>query len=137
MTEFNNDSIDNSNDDIAEQTCAGVTPRTPQTKAEKITALKAQITKLEVRLYNLENDIVAPAKPAKIVVLPEVGSDVAFNYGRKTENTEPVVRIGVVVAVKNVPGKPAQVRVQVGQGFDAELITLYLGQLVQAGPAAE
>lgn len=107
------------------------------TKEEKIVSLKAQIAKLEVRLYNVENDIQAPIKAAKVVVLPEVGVDVLFNYGRKTPTTEPEQKVGRVVAIKPaivVDGKtkPAQIKVQIGEGFDAEYVVIYLGQIVDA-----
>lgn len=112
------------------------------TKDEKIANLKAQIAKLEVRLYNVENDIVV-AKVAKVVALPEVGTDVLFNYGRKTATTEPVQKIGRVVAVKpaqaldNGKTSPAQIKVSIGEGFEQEFVVIYAGQIVDAGPASE
>lgn len=128
---FNADTIDNTAVDAAAPVAAKPAP----TKEEKIASLKAQIAKLEVRLYNVENDIVVPAKVAKVVELPAVGAEVSFMHGRTTATTEPTQKTGVVVAVKaatEVDGKskPALVKVQIGEGFDAELVTIYLGQLV-------
>lgn len=135
---FNADSLDNTAADTTGDTAAApVAAKPAPTKEEKIASLKAQIAKLEVRLYNVENDIVAPVKAPKVVVLPEVGSYIEFMYGRTTATTEPVQRTGLVVAVKaatEVDGKtkPALVKVQIGEGFDAELVTIYLGQIVAA-----
>lgn len=140
MTDQNtNDSIDQN----ATDTALSIIPAAKVlTKEEKIVALKAQIAKLEVRLYNVENDIVAPVKAAKVAVLPEVGVDVLFSYGRKTPTTEPEQKVGRVVAIKPaivVDGKtkPAQIKVQIGDGFDAEYVVIYLGQIVEAEAAAE
>lgn len=116
--------------------------KAPLTKEQKITAIQEQIAKLQQRLFNVENDIVE-VKPAKVVALPEVGADVLFRYGRTTNTTKPVEKIGRVLAVKPAMplegGKtsPAQIKVQVGEGFDAELVTIYAGQLVNPGPATE
>lgn len=104
------------------------------TKDEKIAAIKAQIAKLELRLFNVENNIVEPARAKKEVVLPEVGATVSFVYGRKTANTEPQTITGTVVAVKpatEVDGKktPAQVKVSYGEGFDAAFAVVYPAQL--------
>ena len=104
------------------------------TKEEKIAAIVAQIAKLELRKYNLENDIAEPARAKKEVVLPEVGAIVSFVYGRKTATTEPKTITGKVVAVKpaTVDGEkklPAQVKVSYGEGFDAAFAVVYPAQL--------
>jgi hypothetical protein len=104
------------------------------TKEEKIAAIVAQIAKLELRKYNLENDIAEPARVKKEVVLPEVGATVSFVYGRKTATTEPKTITGTVVAVKpaSVDGEkklPAQVKVSYGEGFDAAFAVVYPAQL--------
>ena len=104
------------------------------TKEEKIAAIVAQIAKLELRKYNLENDIAEPARAKKEVVLPEVGATVSFVYGRKTATTEPKTITGTVVAVKpaTVDGEkklPAQVKVSYGEGFDAAFAVVYPAQL--------
>ena len=112
------------------------------TKEEKIIKIKANIAALEVKLFNVENDI-AVVRVAKVVELPEVGTDVIFKHGRTTPTTEPVERIGRVVAVKApVPkegGKttPAQVKLSVGEGFEQEFVVVYLGQIVRNAVAAE
>ena len=139
MTDFNADSIDNSSS-IANEAVESAIVKAAPTKAERIAAIDAKITKLQEQRYNIENDIVSAPKAAKVVVLPAVGDTVTFTYGRRTPTTEPVQRVGVVIAVKpktEVDGKsrPAQVKVQSGEGFDAELITIYPAQIVDANDA--
>lgn len=111
-------------------TAAPVAPVKPVlTKDQKIANINAQIAKLQQRLSDVINDVVrAPA--AKVIALPEVGAVVEFTYGRTTPTTTARELIGTVVAVKaasEVDGKklPALVRVSVGEGFDAELLTIY------------
>lgn len=112
------------------------------TKEERIAKIDKEILRLQTKRYNIENDIVE-VKAAKVVELPEVGADVLFNYGRKTATTEPVQKIGRVVAVKsasvNAEGKklPAQIKVSTGDGFDQEFVVIYPAQIANAGPAAE
>ena len=111
------------------------------TKEERIAKIDKEILRLQTKRYNIDNDIVE-TKAVKVVALPEVGSDVLFNYGRKTATTEPVQKIGRVVAVKpattNEAGKklPAQIKVSVGEGFDQEFVVIYPAQIADAGPAA-
>jgi hypothetical protein len=119
-----------------------VAPKPALTKEQKIARYKQRIADLELALYNCENDIVvAPAK--KVVALPEVGADVVFKHGRKTATTEPVERLGRVVAVKpqqNLEGgkvSPAQIKVSIGEGFEQEFVVIYAGQIVQPGKAAD
>jgi hypothetical protein len=138
---FANDSLDNNSfaanaeGATSEDTSIGVVKVAP-TKAEKIAQIDQRISKLQEQRYNLENDIVAAPKAAKVIVLPAVGDTVVFTHGRRTANTEPVQRVGVVVAVKPTTegqgGKtlPAQIRVQVGVGFDAEFCNIYPAQIV-------
>jgi hypothetical protein len=107
------------------------------TKAERVAKIKASIARLEVQLFNVENDIVAPVAAKKVVPLPEIGATVSFVYGRKTATTEPTTITGTVVAVKpttEVDGKklPAQVKVSYGEGFDAAFATIYPAQIIQA-----
>ena len=77
------------------------------------------------------------------MALPEVGTDILFNYGRRTATTEPVQRIGRVVAIKEASigagGKklPAQIKVSVGEGFEQEFVVIYPASIADAGPAAE
>lgn len=112
------------------------------TKEEKISRIEKEIARLTTKLYNVVNDIVE-VKTAKQVALPEVGADVLFNYGRKTATTDPVQKIGRVVAVKpagvTADGKktPAQIKVSVGEGYDVELVVIYPAQIADAGPATE
>lgn len=104
------------------------------TKAEKLAQLDQRIARLQQQRYNVENDIVAAPKVAKAVVLPGVGASILFYYGRTTATTSPELKAGTVVAVKpvsEVNGKktPAQVKVQVGEGFDAQFVTIYPAQI--------
>ena len=109
------------------------------TKEQKIAKIREQIAKLEARIVSIETGV--EVKTAKVVALPVVGDNVSFLYGRKTATTEPVLKSGVVVAVKPssiVDDKklPAQVKVQVGEGFDVEFITIYPAQVI-AEPVAD
>lgn len=106
------------------------------TKEERIAKVKADIAKLELKLFNIENDITVAPRAAKVVPLPEVGSEVSFLYGRRTATTEPTIKTGVVFAIKaesaGKDGKklPAQVKVLVGEGAEAEFTTIYPGQIL-------
>lgn len=132
-----------------EATNAAATVVAAPTKEEKIAAVKAQIARLQEKLYNIENDIVV-VKASKVVVLPNVGDAVLFSYGRKTATTNPVLKEGTVVAIKpagkadNGKTLPAQIKVQTGEGFDIEFVTIYPAQIVtnnedgtQSAPADE
>ena len=125
-----------SNDTNATNTAANTEVKTPLTKAERIEKLEGQIAKLRERLSDVINDVVrAPA--AKVVVLPAVGQDVRFTYGRKTATSNPVELVGTVVAVKpastNEEGRssPAQLKVSTGEGFDAAFVVIYPAQVVE------
>lgn len=116
--------------------------RVELTKEEKLAKIDKEIARLTTKRYNIENDIVE-VKVKKEVALPEVGADVLFNYGRRTATTEPVQKIGRVVAIKpatvNEAGKklPTQIKVLVGEGIDQEFVVIYPAQIADAGPAAE
>lgn len=111
-------------------------------KEEKLARLDTQIANLQAKRYNIANDIVT-VKTAKVVALPDVGADVLFTYGRRTATTEPMQKIGRVVAVKsatiNDAGKklPAQIKVSVGEGFDQEFVVIYPAQIVTGQTASE
>lgn len=112
------------------------------TKDEKIAKVKAEIARLETKLFNLINDIPEPARAKKEVVLPAIGATVSFVYGRKTATTEPKTIVGTVVAVKaatEVDGKktPAQVKVAYGEGFDAGFAVVYPAQLTAINGEAQ
>ena len=115
------------------------------TKEERIAKIVAQIALLNTKIYNIENDIVvSKAQPKKEVPLPEVGSDVLFNYGRRTATTEPVQKTGTVVAIKpacvvtNEAGvtkkQAAMIKLSVGTGFDQEYVVIYPASIVGAAP---
>ena len=95
---------------------------------ERIAKLREQIAKIEARIQQIIEG--KPAKAAKKErPLPNVGDVVTFLFGRTTPTTSPKEVIGTVIAVKpseQVDGKtrPALVRVQFGEGFDAQVATI-------------
>ena len=106
------------------------------TKEEKLVRLDAQIAKLQQKRDDIANDVVH-VKAVKEVALPEVGSDILFNYGRRTATTEPVQKLGRVIAVKpagmNAEGSkklPAQIKISIGEGFEQEFVVIYPAQMV-------
>lgn len=128
--------------DAIENTPATTNTKPVLTKDEKIAKVKADIARLETKLFNLINDIAEPARVKKEVVLPVVGAVVSFVYGRKTTTTEPKTITGTVVAVKaaaEVDGKktPAQVKVAYGEGFDASFAVVYPAQLAVVDGVAQ
>lgn len=128
--------------DAIENTTATANTKPVLTKDEKIAKVKADMARLEIKLFNLINDIAEPARVKKEVVLPVVGAVVSFVYGRKTATTEPKTITGTVVAVKpaaEVDGKktPAQVKVAYGEGFDASFAVVYPAQLTVVDGVAQ
>lgn len=121
------------------------TPSAPVvlTKEEKLARLDKEIARLTQKRDDIANDRQPQPKAAKVIALPAVGSDVLFSYGRKTATTDPVQKLGRVVAVKpatvNEAGKklPAQIKVSIGEGFEQEFVVIYPAQILDAGPAAE
>ena len=104
-------------------------------KEQRVAKLREQMAKIEARIVAIETGV--EVKVAKVVALPEVGATVSFTYGRRTATTEPTTKVGIVIAVKSgadVAGKklPAQVKVQIGEGFDTEFVTIYPAQIVAA-----
>jgi hypothetical protein len=95
---------------------------------ERIAKLREQIAKIEARIQQIIEG--KPAKAAKKErPLPNVGDVVTFLFGRTTPTTSPKEVTGTVIAVKpseQVDGKtrPALVRVQFGEGFDAQVATI-------------
>lgn len=113
------------------------------TKEEKLAKLDKEIARLIQKRDDIANDRIPEAKAKKEVVLPEVGADVLFSYGRKTATTEPVEKLGRVVAIKpastTAEGKklPAQLKVSIGEGFDQEFVVIYPAQILNPGNASE
>lgn len=136
MTDFNADAIDTSS-------TPAVRTQVVLTKEEKIAKIDKEIARLTTKRYNIENDIVETKATKTAKPLPEVGTYVLFTTGRKTATTEPVTRIGRVVAIKPAgvtnAGKvtPAQIKVSYGEGFEQEFAVIYPAQIADAGPAAE
>jgi len=71
----------------------------------------------------------APASPAKAKIKLDPGTVVEFRYGR-AETAK--VKTGTIRARKDnaETGNPELYRVESGEGFDAELFTVYPGQIV-------
>ena len=103
------------------------------TKEEKIAHVEKQIVALNAKLSDIINDVVRVAVK-KTVALPAVGDTVLFSRGRRTATTEPIDTFATVVAIKPAvaldSGKtaPAQIKVQIGEGFDAEFVVIYPAQ---------
>lgn len=118
-------------------------------KEEHIAAFREQIAKIEGKIADLINGKEPAAKAPKVVPLPEIGAFITFVYGRKTATSNPLEKSGVVVAIKPstvqelengaTRRNPAQIKVQVGDGFDAEFCVIYPAQIKEAGeePSAE
>jgi len=102
-------------------------------KEEKIAHVEKQIAGLTAKLNDIINDVVRVAVK-KTVALPAIGDTVLFSRGRRTPTTEPVDTYATVVAIKPAvtleSGKtaPAQIKVQIGEGFDAEFVVIYPAQ---------
>lgn len=127
---------------MTDTTTATVSTPVVLTKEERIAKLRAEIVKLETKIFNIENNIVA-VKVKKEVALPVQGAEILFQYGRRTATTEPVQKLGTVVAVKPASlsegGKklPAQIKVSIGEGFDQEFVIIYPAQVVAKQPTPE
>lgn len=120
---------------------ATTTTAKPQlTKEEKLARIQEQITKLQAKYDDVLNDRIQP-KVKKVIELPVIGEVVSFLFGRKTATTNPVEKSGTVIAIKpavaleNGKTSPAQIKVQIGDGFDAEFVVLYPAQIKRAGAA--
>jgi hypothetical protein len=129
---FDNPSLDTT---VAATEAAPAAPKVVLTKEQKIAKVDEQIAKLQARREDIINDVVRAPAAKKEVALPEVGATVTFFHGRKTANTEPVEKLGTVVAIKpagEVDGKrtPAQIKVAFGEGFDLETAVIYPAQIV-------
>lgn len=104
-----------------------------RTKDQKLAIKAADIVKSVESFDNLANDRVV-AKAGKAVYEPAVGDKVLATIGRNTPTSQQRVVEAVVLAIR----KPAegekgatQVRVQFGEGFDVQAVTLYPAQLVK------
>lgn len=114
------------------------------TKEERLAKIKTNIEALQRKYDDILNDRVPAAKPKKEVYLPQVGDEVFTPVGRNTATSQARILKGVVKAVKAAvigdEGKvtsAAQVRVEVGEGFDVQLITVYPAQLTKVVPEVE
>lgn len=112
-----------------ESTVAAAPAKRVLTKEERIAQYDKQIAQLQRRREDCINDVVR-TKAAKVTTLPNVGDVVEFTYGRTTPTTNARELVGTVLGARptgEYEGKktPALVRVQVGSGFDVEILTIY------------
>lgn len=104
----------------------------------------AQVAKLEEQLKKIAEKIAnikagKPTKPVKAVFVPAVGERVLATIGRATATTQPKVVEAVVLGVKRpADGEkgPTLVRIESGEGFDKQALTVFL-TAVQPLPKAE
>ena len=119
----------------------------PLTKEEKIAKIEGQISKLQQKIKDLIEGVVRAPAAKKEVALPAIGDVIEFTYGRKTATSNPLEKIGTVVAIKpsvvvEIEGggtrrNPAQIKVQVGDGFDTEFVVIYPAQIKQADGSSQ
>lgn len=93
--------------------------------AAKVGPVDERIEKLQAKRARIIEG--KPAKQTKQVVIPELGSEVTFSYGRgETLKT----LTGVLVGVSNEEGKPTVLAARVGEGFDMQVVKLFPSQLI-------
>ena len=96
---------------------------------------REQLTRLQARLASVQAEIekitpLAAAEPAPRDLADLIGNSFFVRVGRCTANAIPKIRQGVVVATKPAEGKlPDQARVQFGEGFDLEVVTVFTNAL--------
>jgi hypothetical protein len=89
--------------------------------SKKSDAIRAQIAALEVKLAEAIN---AEANEISVEKLT-AGTQVTFDYGRgETRTVKQGTVLGVKLPVEGQKGA-ALVRIQIGEGFDAEIVTVY------------
>jgi hypothetical protein len=104
-----------------------------QSAHQKLAAAKAQLALLTTKIEELTAAADKEVDFTKVVV----GSEVTFNYG-KAPNV--VSKTGSVVGIKEPAAGTkgaTQVKVAVGEGFDAVLHVIYLPQITAIAPVAE
>lgn len=97
-----------------------------QSNIAKVKSLTERITKLQAELAEAQAAAANEVDPAKVVD----GASVDFDYGKKP-NVKTLT--GLVLGVKQPEdGKGgAQARVAVGEGFDAQTLTIYVAQVTK------
>lgn len=104
-----------------------------KTNREKLASVNARIAKLQAEAVTLAANLGNEVDTSKIVA----GRVVDFNYG-KAPNLRPLT--GQVVGVKaSTPGEKGGtlVRVAVGEGFDAQIVTIFPSAVTRVVPTAE
>jgi hypothetical protein len=105
-----------------------------KTIREQIAGVDAQIAKLNAKRSDLVSKQDSEVDPAHIIS----GSTVTFSYGKGDTKRE---LVGVVTGVK--PANPAEpksatmIRVAVGDGFEAQIVTIYAASVTKAVLAAQ
>lgn len=84
----------------------------------KIAEIDAKIAKLQAARAELEQQAANEVDTSTL----KAGDVVSFEYGRGEKRRTDT---GTVLAVKREEGKAGLVRVQVGGGFDAEVLTVF------------
>jgi hypothetical protein len=111
------------------------------TEATIAKSIRQQIADIDTKIASLQVERTKLEEAAKNEVNPEAltaGVVIEFNYGKGTEKRVlqgPIV--GVKLADPAVPKSSTMLRVAVGEGFDAQLITVYPAQVTKVIPAAE
>ena len=116
-------------------------------EAARKRAVKFRAQADEADVAAAEYDVLAATLPesnpsstgsAKARPVIEVGTAVAFRFGRTTSTSKARVLDGVVKARKDSEdGKPEAYKIAVGTGFDEELFTVQPGAILLAGESAE
>jgi hypothetical protein len=95
--------------------------------------IQAQIDALIVKLNEAKAEEASQISAAQLTA----GVEVTFEYGRaESRTTKQGIVLGVKVPHPDEKKGAVQVKIAVGQGFDAEVVTVYLANIksiVQAG----
>lgn len=134
MTEAINTAIENTTE-IGNTASAVIGAQAPLTKEQRIAKIDEQIAKLQARRQDIIDGVVRQPAAKVEKPLPGVGATVTFTFGRNKGNRSPIDLTGEVLGVKPAgqtsDGKrtPAQIKVQVGTGFDSNVYVIYPAQI--------
>lgn len=107
-----------------------------KTFREQIAAKNDQIAKLKLDIIGLEAQAVSEVDPALIVA----GNTIVFEYGKAPNRRDlSGLILGVKEADPSVAKSQTLVKVAVGQGFEAQIVTIYpanVKQVTAGGPTA-
>lgn len=106
--------------------------RVKKTLEERIEALQ---TRIEADTAKLD-ELIAERDNAERLASVGSGTKVSIKLGRKFKDKDTTrVEVGVVIAVKEEEDGTKLLKVQVGEGFDAEFVTVGLGAVVEVKTA--